>query len=165
MFTNPKNLSGQLASGAVRGASHQARVLALFMLSLLALSSCTSTDRGTERLATENEIDEVVAKQQEQKTAAKTVPPEVNKALLNNQTLASGGLAKTNYERFDVSVSNVPAKAFFLGLVNGTGVNVVVHPEVSGNVTLDLKNVTVDDVLRVTRDIYGYEFKKDRGIY
>jgi len=165
MFTNPKNVSGHLTSGAARGASHQARVLALFMLSLLALSSCTSTDRSTERLATENEIDEVVAKQQEQKTAAKTVPPEVNKALLNNQTLASGGLAKTNYERFDVSVSNVPAKAFFLGLVNGTGVNVVVHPEVSGSVTLDLKNVTVDDVLRVTRDIYGYEFKKDRGIY
>jgi len=62
-------------------------------------------------------------------------------------------------------VRNVPARDFFLGLVNGTGVNVVVHLDVSGSVTLDLNNVTVEDVLRVARDIYGYEYKNDRGIY
>jgi MSHA biogenesis protein MshL len=146
MFTNPKKISW-------------------FMLTALMLGACTSTDKSNEQLATENAMDQVVEQQREQNAAAKTVPPEVNKALLDNQTLASGGLAKTNYERFDVSVRNVAAKDFFLGLVNGTGVNVVVHPEVNGSVTLDLKNVTVDDVLRVTRDIYGYEYKKDRGIY
>jgi len=146
MFTNPKKIS-------------------CFMLTALMLGACTSTDKSNEQLATENAMDQVVEQQREQNAAAKTVPAEVNKALLDNQTLASGGLAKTNYERFDVSVRNVAAKDFFLGLVNGTGVNVVVHPEVNGSVTLDLKNVTVDDVLRVTRDIYGYEYKKDRGIY
>jgi MSHA biogenesis protein MshL len=146
MFTIPKKLS-------------------CFTLAVLMLNACSSTDTSNKRLAAENTMAQVVEQQREQNAAAKNVPPEVNKALLNNQTLASGGLAKTNYERFDVSVRNVGAKDFFLGLVNGTGVNVVVHPEVSGSVTLDLKNVTVDDVLRVTRDIYGYEFKKDRGIY
>jgi len=59
----------------------------------------------------------------------------------------------------------VPAQSFFLGLVEGTGVNVVVHPEVSGTITLDLKDVTVADVLAVARDIYGYEYKLNRGIY
>jgi MSHA biogenesis protein MshL len=146
MFTNPKKIS-------------------CFMLAALMLGACTSTDKSNDHLATETAMDQVLEQQREQNAAAKTVPAEVNKALLDNQTLASGGLAKTNYERFDVSVRNVAAKDFFLGLVNGTGVNVVVHPEVSGSVTLDLKNVTVDDVLRVTRDIYGYEYKKDRGIY
>jgi len=146
MFTNPKKIS-------------------CFMLTVLMLSACTSTDKSNERLATETAMDKVVEQQREQTTVAKTVPPEVNKALLNNQTLASGGVVKNSSERFDVSVRNVQAKDFFLGLVSGTGVNVVVHPEVSGSVTLDLKNVTVDDVLRVTRDIYGYEFKSDRGIY
>lgn len=146
MFTNPKKIP-------------------CLMLTAFILSACSSTGTSDKRLATENVIDQVVEQQREQKNAAKAVPPEVNKALLDNQTLASGGLAKNNYERFDVSVRNVAAKDFFLGLVNGTGVNVVVHPEVSGSVTLDLNNVTVDDVLRVTRDIYGYEYKKDRGIY
>lgn len=145
MFTNPKKIS--------------CVVLAVFML-----NAC-STNNSDKRLVTENALDQVVEQQREQNAAAKIVPPEVNKALLDNPTLSSSSAAKNNFERFDVSVRNVAAKDFFLGLVNGTGVNVVVHPEVNGSVTLDLKNVTVDDVLRVTRDIYGYEFKKERGIY
>jgi MSHA biogenesis protein MshL len=145
MFTNPKKIS--------------CVALAVFML-----NAC-STNNSDKRLVTENAMDQVVEQQREQKAAAKAVPPEVNKALLDNRALSTGGAAKNNFERFDVSVHNVAAKDFFLGLVNGTGVNVVVHPDVHGRVTLDLKNVTVDDVLRVTRDIYGYEFKKERGIY
>lgn len=165
MFVNPKKVSCRSANRTAFAIAQRLQRLALLSLSVLMLSSCTPTDRSNERLAAEDAIDEVAAQQREQKANAKTVPPEVNKALLNNQSLAYGGAAKSNNERFDVSVSNVPAKAFFLGLVNGTGVNVVVHPEVTGTVTLDLKNVTVNDVLRVTRDIYGYEFKQDRGIY
>ncbi|HSC66342.1 MAG TPA: pilus (MSHA type) biogenesis protein MshL [Cellvibrio sp.] len=164
MFTNPEKISSQ-STRQPAVIAHKVQVTVLFFASLLMLSSCTPTDKSDRRLATEDAIDEVVKQQNEQPASTKNVPAEVNKALLNNQTLASGGLAKNSSERFDVSVNNVAAKAFFLGLVNGTGVNVVVHPEVSGTVTLDLKNVTVDDVLRVTRDIYGYEFKRDRGIY
>lgn len=165
MHINPKKISCQSASRAAFLVTRKLQTLALLSLSLLVLSSCTPTDKSNERLATEDAIDEVAAQQREQKSNAKTVPSDVNKTLLNNQSLAYGGAAKSSNERFDVSVSNVPAKAFFLGLVNGTGVNVVVHPEVTGTVTLDLKNVTVNDVLRVTRDIYGYEFKQERGIY
>ncbi len=145
MFTNPKKIS-------------------CVALAVLMLNAC-STNNSDKRLVTENAMDQVVEQQREQKAAAKVVPPEVNKALLDNQALRTNGAVKNSYERFDVSVRNVAAKDFFLGLVNGTGVNVVVHPDVHGSVTLDLKNVTVDDVLRVTRDIYGYEFKKERGIY
>lgn len=145
MFTNPTKIS-------------------CFVLAVFMLNAC-STNNSDKRLVAENTMDQVLEQQRQQKAAARIVPPEVNKALLDNQALSSGGGAKTSFERFDVSVRNVAAKDFFLGLVNGTGVNVVVHPEVTGSVTLDLNNVTVDDVLRVTRDIYGYEFKKERGIY
>lgn len=147
MFTNPTNVRCQIT---------------VFSLALCMLTACSSTDTSDKRLIAENELDKAVEQQRE---SAKSVPPEVNKALLDNQTIASGGLAKGSSERFDVSVRNVSAKDFFLGLVNGTGVNVVVHPDVDGSITLDLKNVTVDDVLRVTRDIYGYEYRRDRGIY
>lgn len=166
MFTNPKNkFRCVMNSSWIKPPAESAGIVCCMLTTLVMLTACSSTDTSGKRLVTENAIDKVVEQQHAQNAQAKTVPPEVNKALLDNQTIGSGGSVKSNYERFDVSVRNVPAKDFFLGLVNGTGVNVVVHPDVGGSVTLDLKNVTVDDVLRVTRDIYGYEFKKNRGIY
>ncbi|EIK44642.1 MSHA biogenesis protein MshL [Cellvibrio sp. BR] len=140
----------------------------LFQCSLLSLaiilSACSTNKNADKRLLGEDVLDQTVSQQAARTNQPNNVPAEVNKALLDNQSLNAPS-AKGSYDRFDVSVSNVAARDFFLGLVNGTGVNVVVHPEVTGSVTLDLKNVTVDDVLRVTRDIYGYEYRKDRGIY
>ena len=62
--------------------------------------------------------------------------------------------------RFDVSVNNAPAKSFFLGLVKDTPYNIVVSPGVTGTISLDLKNVTVAEVLQVTREVYGYDYRR-----
>tara|TARA_R110002072_G_scaffold100107_2_gene220330 strand:- start:112 stop:1905 length:1794 start_codon:yes stop_codon:yes gene_type:complete len=61
-------------------------------------------------------------------------------------------------ERFDISVNAVAADQFFLSLVDGTDYNMVIHPEVTGSLTLNLRNVTIPDVLEAARDVYGYEF-------
>jgi MSHA biogenesis protein MshL len=126
------------------------------------LNSCSNN--GNKKIAAENEMSEVVADQKEFNKKSEPVPDAVTQALLDNTSLKTAS-GKKFAERFDVSVRAVSAKDFFLGLVNGTGINVVVHPDVSGTISLDLKNVTVDEVLRVTRDIYGYEYKQSRGIY
>lgn len=112
------------------------------------------------QLAAEAEMDRVVAEQGAEEKAP--VPEAVNQALQPERRPASEESAE---ERFDVSVRNVPAQTFFLGLVEGTDTNVVVHPDVTGNLSLDLKRVRVEDVLEVTRDIYGYEFERSGNIY
>lgn len=62
--------------------------------------------------------------------------------------------------RFNVSAKQMPAKDFFTGLVSGTSTNMIVHPDVNGFISLQLKNVTVLDALNAARDIYGYDYKR-----
>ena len=67
---------------------------------------------------------------------------------------------ETQDQYFDISVANAPADVFFMSLVADTGVNMVVHPSVSGTISLDLKKVTIDEVMNLSREVYGYEFRK-----
>lgn len=102
------------------------------------------------------------AAQSEPSPTATAMPDSVTAALFKGGSTAPRVEAE---ERFDISVNQVPARDFFIGLVADSGVNVVTHPEVSGAISLELKNVTLRNVLDVTRDVYGYEYKYNNGIY
>lgn len=65
---------------------------------------------------------------------------------------------KTSEKRFDVVSNNTPIKPFLMSLVEGTGYNIITHESLTGDVSLNLKNVTVLEALDAIKDVYGYEF-------
>jgi MSHA biogenesis protein MshL len=97
----------------------------------------------------------------DQKLASKThrVPSNVSSALLSSPNFS---LPETQSieRRFNISANKTPARAFFMGLVSGTRYNMVVNPNVKGEITLELKDVTLDETLEAVRDAYGFEFHK-----
>lgn len=92
-----------------------------------------------------------------------TVPQSVENDLLPNSDISAHHLTK-NLKRFRVKADNVNATTFFASLVKGTDYSVAVHPDVSGDISVDLTDVTLDEVLAVVRDIYGYEIDKQGKI-
>lgn len=63
--------------------------------------------------------------------------------------------------RFSIAASDVPAAEFFAGLTVDSYYNIVVHPDVSGAITLNLRDVTLVETLDVIADIYGYDVRKE----
>ncbi|MEZ9784133.1 pilus (MSHA type) biogenesis protein MshL [Vibrio breoganii] len=63
-------------------------------------------------------------------------------------------------KRFRVQANGVQAKAFFASLVKGTEFSAAIHPNVEGRITVNLTDVTMDEVLSVVRDMYGYDVIK-----
>ena len=61
--------------------------------------------------------------------------------------------------RFDLSVNNAPAQQVLLSIVSGTRYSMLVHPDVTGSISVDLKDVTIREALDALRDLYGYEYR------
>ncbi|MDP1538278.1 MAG: secretin N-terminal domain-containing protein [Burkholderiales bacterium] len=60
--------------------------------------------------------------------------------------------------RFDLSVNNAPAAQVFMAIVSGTRYSMVLHPEVKGELSVHLKDVTVTEALDTLRDLYGFDY-------
>ncbi|WP_413112657.1 pilus (MSHA type) biogenesis protein MshL [Thaumasiovibrio sp. DFM-14] len=67
-------------------------------------------------------------------------------------------------QRFSVSAKQIDVRDFLGALVKDTEYSVVIHPEVSGQVSFNLQSVTLEDVFTVMTDIYGYEIHRRNNI-
>jgi len=61
--------------------------------------------------------------------------------------------------RFDLSVNNAPASQVYMQLGSDSNYNILVGPEVTGNINITLKNTTVLEALESLRDLFGYDFR------
>ncbi|BCV63803.1 pilus (MSHA type) biogenesis protein MshL [Shewanella algae] len=138
-----------------------------YMLPLLALglAACQTTDRPNPAASKEALRDSMA--QQNARAAVPppaSLPPGVQQELNADGLLAGLAAPMQTERRFDVSANDVDARVFFPSLVEGTPFSVAVHPQVSGNISLSLKGVTLSEALQVVQDIYGYEISREGRI-
>jgi MSHA biogenesis protein MshL len=91
-------------------------------------------------------------------------PDAVADALLPPVTAMSTRLPRARAameERFNVAFNNVPVHQFYNSLVEGTRYNMLVHPDVSGTISANLKDVTMVEALDAIREMYGFDYKME----
>lgn len=121
---------------------------------VLGLTACAST---TSKHETYDQINAEISKALEPQTRA-AQPDAVSAALLPPIQIEIPKARQPLEERFAVTFSNVPASQFFMSIVSGTRYSMLVHPDVSGTISANLKDVTIFEALDAIREMYGYDY-------
>ncbi|WP_045408594.1 pilus (MSHA type) biogenesis protein MshL [Vibrio jasicida] len=91
--------------------------------------------------------------------ALEDIPSSVQTDLMPNLD-SSVSSQQGTLKRFRIQANAVEARSFFASLVKGTEYSVAIHPAVQGNITVNLSDVTLDEVLNVVQNMYGYDVVK-----
>jgi MSHA biogenesis protein MshL len=68
-------------------------------------------------------------------------------------------------ERFNIAANQEDARQFFSNLVAGTQYGVLVSPEIDGEISISLPNVTIDEVMQAVEEAYDYSITRRGNIY
>ncbi len=126
-------------------------------LGVLLLAGCaTSNSRNQTADSIQHEMDQAAQDRKPSKSEA------VNNALLPPLAVGMPKVdSKSLDTKFDLTVNNTPASQVFMSIVSGTRYSMLLHSDVSGNISLNLKDVTVFEALEAIREMYGYDYKID----
>jgi MSHA biogenesis protein MshL len=124
----------------------------LASIALIGLTACTAPNGpgATPRESIRQEMNAAVAA---------PAPEAINAALMPR--LESTAPAKPREPRFSLELNDTPAAQVFYAIAADSRYSMLVHPEVSGNISIRLKDVTVLEALDAIRDMFGYDYKLD----
>ncbi len=129
----------------------------ILIAAVLALGGCES--KMIKNGAVQDRIDADVG-QAAQARAKRGQPDAVNQALLPPLKVEMPKAGGQPLEpRFDLTVNNAPANQVFMALVSGTRYSMLVHPDIKETISVNLKDVTLNEALEAVRELYGYEYK------
>lgn len=123
----------------------------LVLSAALVVAGCQSYGVGEE---VKPHIRDELARSQNTASSKPTPPPQLNQELLAEVARYQALPAPTSQKMFAVSANNVDVRPFFDALVEDTPYSVAVHPAVSGQISLTLKEVALEDVLTIISRMY-----------
>lgn len=129
----------------------------------LALAGCAANPSPEPAPATTPELDVRASLEAERDAAAAAAAnpgPAVETPEALNQALLDFSEPPQTQRRFDVQAEEVPLQRFFADLGRTQGINVLTDPSISGSITLNMRSVTIDQVMAAVRDLYGYDYQR-----
>ncbi len=132
-------------------------MLTLAVPAMVLLAACASpVGRNSTADAVKQELDAAAESAKSKKNDA------VNNALLPPLEVGLPALdSKPIDGRFDLAVNNTASQQVFTAIVSGTRYSILVPADVSGSMSLNLKDVTVLEALEAIRETYGYDYRVD----
>ncbi|WP_298440982.1 pilus (MSHA type) biogenesis protein MshL [uncultured Ferrimonas sp.] len=100
-------------------------------------------------------LDQAVDSSQQTKVAPPPLPLSVQQQIQRN-SLAPVAVKEP---LIDVAANGVDAKAFFASLTANSRYNVAVHPAVNGTISMNLRRVSLRQVMQTVQDLYGYDVR------
>lgn len=95
--------------------------------------------------------------------ALATVPKSVQSELLQmNRPPQALSMPE---QRLRIAAHDVDAVEFFGSLFKGSRYSVAVHPGVAGQISVELKDVTLPEVLAVVGDMYGFDVQRKGNVF
>jgi MSHA biogenesis protein MshL len=141
----------------------------LLLVSLAACQSHPGSEPSSQQSngRVQDSLDSAIADYQTTVPAQKAdlgdLPDAVNQALLPEPQ--GGGQGLFGEAKYDINAEKIDAVSFFSGLVKDTPFSVAIHPEVNGQISLNLKQVSLEQVFELVSELYGYDIKRRQNIY
>ncbi|TRX52811.1 pilus (MSHA type) biogenesis protein MshL [Thalassomonas sp. M1454] len=140
-------------------------LLSLICSSVLTLAGCSTTEEPDAKKAAQDEPMDVLDDSINKEKAPVKAKPLSKIPLAVQQDIMQQGLADARdslmvEKRMDVAANQIPAANFFSAIVADSDYSIAVHPDVKGNITLNLSEVTLKETLDIVQDMYGYDIRK-----
>ena len=129
------------------------------MPALLLLLGCQSVPSQPNEV--KNALDKMIDASSKHKSPKPLthIPAAVQQELIQ-QSMGQAREGLLAEKRLEIAANKIDAQDFFAAIVEDSPYSVAVHPDVSGQITLNLKDVTIDEVLDVLQDLYGYDIRR-----
>ncbi|HHQ4801007.1 pilus (MSHA type) biogenesis protein MshL [Aeromonas veronii] len=135
--------------------------LCLITVAMMA-TGCT-TYQHPEPTQAKDALKQAMNEQQKQAAPLTALPKSVQSELLQlNRPQMPVGMPE---KRLRIAAHDVEAVEFFGSLFKGSRYSVAVHPGVAGLVSVELKDVTLPEVLAVVGDMYGFDVQRKGNVF
>ncbi|MGH1410615.1 MAG: pilus (MSHA type) biogenesis protein MshL [Aeromonas sp.] len=125
-------------------------------------AGCT-TYQHPEPTQAKDALKQAMNEQQKQAAPLTALPKSVQSELLQlNRPQMPIGMPE---KRLRIAAHDVEAVEFFGSLFKGSRYSVAVHPGVAGLVSVELKDVTLPEVLAVVGDMYGFDVQRKGNVF